>query len=75
MTDEVANVMLEHLRRIRGSQERMELDIADLKVRVSGLEQSMGAVTIAIGGSNQRLDRLEERVGRIERRLDLVDAD
>jgi hypothetical protein len=52
----------------------MELDVGDLKLRVSSLGQSMGQVVTAFGAVNGRLDRLEERVARIERRLDLVDA-
>jgi archaellum component FlaC len=66
MTDETANLILENLRRIRASQERTELDIGEMKVRLSAVEVQTGTI-------NQRLDRLEDRVSRIERRLELVD--
>ncbi len=75
MTDESSNLVLEHLKRIRASQERMELDVGDLKARASGLELHQGQMLTLLGSLNQRLDRLEEPVSRIERRLDLVDAD
>ena len=74
MTDEVGNLVLEQLRLVRTSMQRMELDRGDIKLRVSSLEQNMGQVVTALGAVNGRLDRLEERVARIERRLDLVDA-
>jgi len=70
MTDESSNLILEHLKRIRASQERMELDVGDLKSRVSGLELNQGQVLTLLGSLSQRLDRLEERISRIERRLD-----
>jgi hypothetical protein len=72
MPEEVSNLILEHLRRIRASQERTELDVAELKSRVSALEQTQGQVLILLGTLNQRMDRVDERLGRIERRLDLV---
>ena len=74
MTEETENLVLEMLRRIRSSQERMELDLVDLKARVSGIELVQGQMLTQLGGLGVRLDRLEERVSRIERRLDLVDA-
>jgi hypothetical protein len=74
MTSETEDLVLEMLRRIRSSQERMELDIADLKGRVSVIEQVQGQILSLLGGLGQRMDRYEERLSRIERRLDLVDT-
>ena len=74
MTEETENMVLEMLRRICASQERTELDIADVKSRVSALEQMQGQVLVLLGTMNQRMDRFDERLGRIERRLELVDA-
>jgi phage shock protein A len=81
MTEETENLVLEMLRRIRASQERTELDIADLKARMSALEQHegqvltlQGQVVTLLGTLNQRMDRFDERLGRIERRLDPVGA-
>ena len=74
MTEETENMVLEMLRRIRASQERTELDLADVKARASALEQMQGQVLVLLGTMSQRMDRFDERLGRIERRLDLVDA-
>ncbi len=73
MTADMENLVLEMLRRIRSSQERMELDIIDMKSRVSSIEQFQGQILSLLGGLGQRMDRYEERLSRIERRLDLVE--
>jgi prefoldin subunit 5 len=74
MTEEATNLVLEHLRKIRESQETMQQDIHDLKLRMSATERHVGEIQVQIGGLNGRLDRVDERLGRIERRLDLVEA-
>ena len=74
MTEETDNMVLEMLRCIRASQDRTELDIANLKSRVSALEQMLRQVLVRLGTMGQRMDRFDERLGRIERRLDLVEA-
>ena len=67
MTEETENIVLELLRRVRNSQERSEADLSDLKLRMS-------AVEIQVAALNSRFDRFDERLTRIERRLDLADA-
>jgi len=74
MNDETTNVVLEHLRHIRASQERMELDLGEMKSRVSALEQTTGQILNSLGIMNQRMDRFDERLSRIEKRLDLIEA-
>jgi hypothetical protein len=74
MADESDNIVLEHLRRIRASQERTEIDIGELKSRASVLEEVTGQVLNLLGTMNKRMDRFDERLARIERRLDLVEA-
>jgi chromosome segregation ATPase len=74
MTEDIDSVVLEHLRRIRASQERAELDISELKSRASSLERVTGQVLNLLGTMKQRMDRFDERLGRIERRLELVEA-
>jgi hypothetical protein len=67
MTEEPHNLILEHLRAIRSSQERMEHDIKDLKFRVGQIEQTLVH-------HSSRFDRIETRLDHIEKRLGLVDA-
>jgi hypothetical protein len=74
MNQETENIVLEMLRRIRASQERTELDIGEVKSRLSALKPVQGQVLTLLGTMNQRMDRFDERLGRIERRLDLVES-
>jgi predicted nucleic acid-binding Zn-ribbon protein len=74
MTEETENLVLELLRKTRASQERMEQDVADLKVRMSTVENMLGQQQIQLAALNGRMDRLDERLGRIERQLDLVEV-
>jgi archaellum component FlaC len=72
MTEETENLVLELLRKTRASQERMEQDIGDLKARMSAVENLLGQQQIQFAALNGRMNRFDERLGRIERRLDLV---
>ena len=74
MTEETESIVLEILRKVRASQERMEQDIAELKIRMSAVENLLGQQQIQLATLNGRLDRFDERLGRIERRLDLVNV-
>ena len=74
MAEGVESLVLEQLRLIRKVQEEMRDDIADMKVRLSSTERHIGEVQVQLAALNGRMDRFEERLGRIERRLDLVDA-
>ncbi|KRR00540.1 hypothetical protein [Bradyrhizobium valentinum] len=63
MADEPDSIVLAILRRIDQRTERMAEDLHDLKTRVT-----------SVAGVNRRLDRLETRVDRIEKRLELTDV-
>jgi hypothetical protein len=67
MADEPENLVLVMLRRIDETTQRTRDDILDLKVRMTAVEEGPAGV-------NRQLDRLEVRVDRIERRLDLSEA-
>jgi archaellum component FlaC len=67
MAKEPDSVILAILRKIDQRTERMAEDLQDLKVRVTSVEEGRAGV-------NRRLDRLENRVERIEQRLELSDA-
>jgi archaellum component FlaC len=60
------NLLLAMLRKIDQRTERMADDLRDVKLRLTGVEGGLAGV-------NRRLDRLEERGDRIERRLELSD--
>ncbi len=67
MAKEPENVVLILLRKIDERTERMASDLQDLKTRMTSVEEGLVGV-------HRRLDRLEGRVERIERRLELTDA-
>ncbi|NJR20541.1 MAG: hypothetical protein HC777_03170 [Hyphomonadaceae bacterium] len=74
MTDNVESRILEHLKHIRGKLDVVSLDLADIKSRVSLMEETQGQVFAMIGGLGKRMDRFDERLSRIEKRLDLETA-
>jgi len=67
MTDEPHRLILDHLRVIRGSLERIEHDVKDLKFRVGQMEETLVH-------HSSRFDRIDTRLDHIEKRLGLVDA-
>ena len=72
MITEPENRVLEMLRRLDAKMDRVIDDIADLKRRVTALEEGQAALAQGLAGVNRWLDRLEARVDRIEHRLDLA---
>ena len=52
----------------------LKFDVRDVKVRMTLVEEHMGHSIIGISGINARLDRLNDRVERIETRIGLVEG-
>lgn len=67
MAEEPENITLRYLRRIDEKLDTLIADLRDLKIRTTNTEEGLA-------GINRRLDRLDDRVARIEKRLDLVEA-
>jgi len=74
MANDSDNLILDILKKIQGRLSAIEVDLGDVKARISVMEQYQGQVLTLLGGLNQRMDRFDERLSRIERRLDLVEA-
>ena len=79
MTEKVENLVLEHLRHIRSRVDQIADDMGDLKQRISGLEIAMNLVRREVGLADEvdarqqiTLDKLQHRIERIERRLELL---
>ena len=82
MTDNVENLIIEHLKHIRGRVDRFAEDMTDVKLRLSSPESAMVHVKREVTSGDETdarqqvsLDRLAdriERIERIERRLDLI---
>jgi hypothetical protein len=75
---EPENLVLEHLRHIRSDMGGLRDDVRDIKQRLTNLEIAVGS--LAASEANHyamtavRADRVDERLERIERRIDLADA-
>jgi hypothetical protein len=74
MTDAPGNLVLQYLRRFDERQARFEDGVQDLKVRMSSIEQQLTTLRADVTHVLHRMDRMDERLLRIDRRLDLVDA-
>jgi len=64
---ETESIVLEHLRHIRGAVDGLRDDMREVKGRLGILESQYANLS-------NRMDRLDGRVERIERRLNLTDA-
>ena len=69
MNENVENLVLEHLRHIRGRVDQIADDVGDLKQRMSGLESAMNLVRreVALGDETDArqqltLDKLNVRI-------------
>ncbi len=62
------------MQKMQGDIADVKSDIGDLKLRMSAVEDHLATVIVSITGLNHRMDRFDERFGRVERRLDLSDA-
>ena len=67
MSDDPASHTLALLRRMDIKLDRLIDGVQDLRARTTTVEENLA-------GANRRLDRLETRIERIERRFDLIEA-
>ena len=68
---EVLDYLREQFARVHVKLDRVIEDVGNLKVRVSALEAEAGYVRVGLAEVNSRLDRMDARIERIERRLEL----
>lgn len=73
MTDDTANLVLEHLRAIRAKQDEHSDRLDRIEIQLSAVGQQMAGLTAAVYSGKSEVDDLRRRVERIERRLELVD--
>ena len=72
MADDISNLVLEHLRYIRGRVDSLLEDMQDVKRRLTSLESQAAQLHGDFAGQSARIDRIEYRLDRIERRLELM---
>ena len=80
MSENLENIVLEHLRHIRSRVDQIADDMSDLKHRMSSLESAMVTVKHEVAHGDETdarqqvtLDKIIDRIQRIERRLELND--
>ena len=81
MSDNVENLMLEHLKKIQAELTGVRQDSAEIKSRLSGIESGIARIAREEAGNygeiienRHMFDKLAERVGRIEKRLEIVNG-
>lgn len=74
MTEDVENLVLEHLRHIRGRVDQIAEDLGTVKLRLSSLESQVAGLHGDNAIAHQRMDRMDARLERIERRLELHES-
>ena len=74
MTENVENLVLEHLRAIRATQAEQNERLMQIELQLSALGQQFGGLTTAVYSGKSELDELRRRVEHIERRLELRSA-
>ena len=79
MTDNIENLLLEHMKRFQASLSRIESKLDDLTVRVASLEsgqamimQHLAHFSAADAAQQLAIDNIGRRLDRIERRLELT---
>ena len=79
MSDNVDNLVLEHLRALRGGQDRIESELLAVAAQLTGLEASTAAGRRdsahnyeEIIRQQSSIDQIKARIDRIERRLDIT---
>jgi hypothetical protein len=75
MTKSTENLILEHLRAIRGVLGDHGERLNRIELRLSAIEQTLGSLYALSGSDRERLEALTRRVERIEHRLELRDTD
>ena len=73
MTEGTENLVLEHLRAIRGDMAKMWDDVRTVKAEVAAMRKQLAGVSTLQDHDHDDLAALKARVDRIERRLELAD--
>ncbi len=74
MTEETTNLVLEHLRHIRASVDGLRDDMRQFIMRLASIERHHRGLHVSEVDQNVEIDRIKERLERIERRLELTDS-
>jgi hypothetical protein len=73
MTEETSNLVLEHLGHIRSRVDGLADDMRQVILRLGAQDRHLVGRQISEVGQNTEIDRIKQRLQRIERRLELTD--
>ncbi len=73
MTEETTNLVLDHLRHLRAQLGRVEDKVDALYGRMGIVERHIATVHVSEAIQNSEIDRVNIRLDRIERRLELTE--
>jgi prefoldin subunit 5 len=74
MTNEIENLILEHLRALRGDIAALKADTRDIKARLASIETYIATMHGDQARTAVSLDDLAERVERLEQRTGIIEA-
>jgi hypothetical protein len=73
MADEPDNIVLEHLRAIRGDVSQIKANTAGVMRRMDTLQSEMALVHRKLADMAMEMSQISDRLDRLERRTGLVD--
>ena len=73
MAEVDGTLIMEVLRKIQADGAATRVDLQDLKVRMTSLDQKVSLLHGDFANQSLRIDRIENRLERIEKRLGLLD--
>jgi predicted nuclease with TOPRIM domain len=73
MADEPHDLVLEHLRVIRADVATLRDDMREMRTRQAAVEDMFSFLVSAVTRMQHSLDRLTDRLERVEKRLGLID--
>jgi tetrahydromethanopterin S-methyltransferase subunit G len=73
MTEETTNLVLEQLRDIRSRIDNLQSDMRQVILRLGSIERHVAGLNISDVNQNSEIDRIKQRLDRVERRLELTD--
>ena len=79
MSEKIDNLILEHLKLFQSSLNRLEKEVGEVKSRLTNLEIGQGEILSMVGHQNSliaqkqiKIDEIESRILKIEKRLELT---
>ncbi len=71
MAEIKSELIYEILKQLQEGQRLIREDIHDIKVRLTSLENKMAQIHLDMANHSERMDRIDARLARVEKRLEL----